>query len=112
MRLSELPSSPAFPIDVFPPPLRTYCHEVGAAIQTPVDFVCAAMLAVAGAAIGQSVNLRLARTWAEPPLSFLILVGRPGTAKTPIIRAVCNSAVGVHVSKRFRNGAKRLHFFQ
>jgi hypothetical protein len=22
------------------------------------------------------------------------------------------SAVGVHVSKRFRNGAKRLHFFQ
>jgi hypothetical protein len=68
--------------------LQTYCHEAAATIQAPAEFAGAAMLAVAGAAIGQSVNLSLSRTWAEPSLLYLILVGRPGTAKTPIIRVV------------------------
>jgi hypothetical protein len=84
--------------------LRTYCHEVATAIQTPVDFVGAAMLAAAGAAIGQSVNLRLARTWAEPPLLFLILVGRPGTAKSPTIRAVCKPLSAI--DRRLRQESK------
>jgi hypothetical protein len=88
LRLEELPASPAFPVDAFPPTLQTYCREVAEAVQAPVEFVGAAMLAVAGAAIGQSVNLSLSRTWAEPPLLYLILVGRPGTAKSPTIKTV------------------------
>jgi hypothetical protein len=88
LRLEELPASPAFPVDAFPPTLQTFCREVAEAVQAPVEFVGAAMLAVAGAAIGQSVNLSLSRTWAEPPLLYLILVGRPGTAKSPTIKTV------------------------
>ncbi len=89
LRLAELPKAPAFPVDVFPPPLRDFCNEAAAAIQAPSDFIGGAMLAVAGAAIGQSVNVSLMRTWHEPPLLFMILVARPGTAKTPAIRVVC-----------------------
>ena len=89
LRLEEKPPAPSFPVEAFPPPLRRYCREVAAAIQVPVEFVGAAMLAVAGAAVGQAVNLVLSRTWTEPPLLYLILVGRPGTAKSPTVREVC-----------------------
>jgi hypothetical protein len=68
LRLGELPPSPPFPVDVFPLPLQTYCHEAAATIQAPAEFVGVVMLAVAGAAIGQTVNLSLTRTWFEPTL--------------------------------------------
>jgi hypothetical protein len=53
-----------------------------------LDFIGAAMLAVAGAAMGQSVNIAVNRKWTEAPLLFMILVGRPGRAKSPVIRLV------------------------
>ncbi len=46
------------------------------------------MLAVASASIGQSVNLEIKRNWTEPTLLYLVLVGTPGTTKSPIIRKV------------------------
>jgi hypothetical protein len=91
-------------VDVFPPPLRAFCAEAAAATQAPVDFVGAAMLAVAGAAVGQSVNLALTRTWAEPPLVYLILVARPGKAKTPTIRLVCRPLT--MIDRRLREESK------
>jgi hypothetical protein len=54
----------------------------------PLDFVGAAMLAVAGAAIGQSFNIKLRRGWFEAPLLFVVLVAPPGKTKSPVIRAV------------------------
>jgi hypothetical protein len=88
MQLGELPSSPSFPVDVFPVALRTYCLEAAAALSAPVDFVGAAMLATAGAAVGQSMNIKIKRGWTEAPLLYLILVARPGKTKTPAIRTV------------------------
>ena len=87
LRLNETPKCPPFPLDVFPPPLRDYCREVAETILSPTDYVGASILAVAGAAIGQTVNLTVKRGWNEPALLWVILVGRPGTAKSPVIAA-------------------------
>ena len=51
----------------------------------PVDFVGASMLATAGAAIGQSVNIQVKRGWNEPPLLFGIIVAPPGKTKSPVV---------------------------
>jgi hypothetical protein len=88
LRLHEPPPALPFPVEVFPPTLQTYCQEVAATTRAPIDFVGAAMLTVAGAAIGQSVNLRLSRKWREAPLLYTILVARPGRTKSPVIRIV------------------------
>src|SRR5262249_3786284 len=57
LRLAEPPRVRPFPVQVLPPPLRRYCREVAAATLAPVDLVGSTMLAVAGAAIGQSVQV-------------------------------------------------------
>jgi hypothetical protein len=88
LRFEELPQSPPFPVEVFPPALQKYCREAAAALQAPIEFVACAMLAVLSAAIGQSVGLKLRRIWAESALLYIILVGRPGTAKSPTIQSV------------------------
>ncbi len=88
LRLNQPPTPPPFPIDVFPTFLKDYALAVAGAVQTPIDLVGGAMLAVASAAIGQSVHLRLRRTWSEPPILFMLIVADPGKKKTPAIRVV------------------------
>ena len=107
LRLEEIPLAPSFPVDAFPPPLRRYCREVAAAIQVPVEFVGATMLAVAAAAVGQSVNLALSRTWTEPPLLYLILVGRSGSGKSPTVREVCRPLSAIDRRLRRESTAAR-----
>ena len=68
--------------------LQTYCRELAEATLAPLDFVGLSMLVTAGAAIGQSVNIRVKRGWNEAPLLFGILVAQPGKTKSPVIRAV------------------------
>jgi hypothetical protein len=75
-----------FPIESFPPRLQDLIRELAASMTTPEDFVGASMLAVAGAAIGQSVNLALTRTWTEGPQLYVALVGDPGQKKTPPLK--------------------------
>jgi Protein of unknown function (DUF3987) len=53
---------------------------------TSVDLVGASLLAVAGSAIGQSVNLRLTSTWAEAPQLYVALVGLAGVKKSPPLK--------------------------
>jgi Protein of unknown function (DUF3987) len=77
-----------FPVEVFPPSLQEFCRGVADAKSAPLDFVGASMLAVAGAAIGQSVNIEIKSDWTEPPLLYMILVAPPGKTKSPVIRAV------------------------
>ncbi len=87
LRLREPPKAMSFPVDVFPLGLEKYCRNVAESTLCPVDFVGAAMLATAGAAIGQSVNLQVKWGWTEAPLLYLVVVAAPGKAKTPAIRA-------------------------
>jgi hypothetical protein len=87
-RFSEPPPALPFPVDVFPLCLQGYCRELAEAKLAPLDFVGLSMLVTAGAAIGQSVNIRVKRGWNEPPLLYGILVAQPGKTKSPVVRAV------------------------
>ena len=46
------------------------------------------MLAVAGAAIGQSINVRIKCGWDEPCLVYIVQIARPGRGKSPANKAV------------------------
>jgi hypothetical protein len=105
LRLADSPRPLPFPVEVFPPPLRDYCREVAATQFAPLDFVGAAMLAVAGAAIGQSFNVRVKRRWTEAPLLLLLLVARPGRAKSHVIRAVVRPLT--EIDRRLRLESQR-----
>lgn len=88
LKLSEPPAIEPAPVAVLPPALAAYCRAVAEATRTPPDFALAALLTVAGAAVGQSVNLRINRNWTEAPLLYTVLVAPPGKRKSPVIRAV------------------------
>ena len=93
-----------FPVEVFPRELQAYCRAVAEAKLAPLDFVGASMLTVAGAAIGQSVNIAVKRDWAEAPLLFMILVAPPGSTKTPVIHAVVKPLT--EIDRRLRDQAR------
>src|SRR5262245_8822996 len=83
------PEPPAFPFDVFPPLLATFCREVAVATSTPLDYVGLTMLVVAGAAIGNSRALCLKEnSWYELPLFYAANVGDPASGKTPAMEAI------------------------
>ena len=65
LRIGKPPRAPVFPVDVFPVPLRAFCKEAARALLVPTDFVGGTMLATAGAAVGQSVNVTIKRGWTE-----------------------------------------------
>jgi len=105
LRLGEAPAVEPFPIDVFPLLLQKYCREVAESTHAPDDFVGVSMLTTAGAAVGQSVNIRLKRRWTEPPLSYCVLVADPGKAKTPAIRSVVRPLA--EIDARLRDESRR-----
>lgn len=88
LRLKESHKVEPFPIDVFPPPLARLCREVADSIRTAIDIPGLGMLTVAGAAIGQSVQIRIKPTWTESALLYSVVIASPGRAKTPALRLV------------------------
>ncbi len=80
--LNAPPAVPPFPVDVFPPPLRTYAAEVAWAVNAPVDFVGVPMLVASSGAIGNSRWLSITGSHAQPPVIFAAVVGRPGSGKS------------------------------
>lgn len=86
--LKQAPEAAPFPVDVFPEPLRRFCRGVGEVTLTPPDMAGCAMLAVASAAIGQSCQVVIKRTWKESPLLYLLTVADPGRTKSPVIKLV------------------------
>jgi hypothetical protein len=88
LRYADPPQPLPFPVEVFPVALQKYCQQVAESTRAPVDFVGTVMLVAAGAAIGQSVNLRVKRTWLQAPLLYGILVAPPGKMKSPVISRV------------------------
>jgi hypothetical protein len=89
-----------FPVDVFPQQLQAYCQEVADAMLVPCDFVGASMLAVAGAAICQSVNIEVKRGWTQAPLLYMILVAPPGRTKSPVITEVVKPLAAIDAELR------------
>jgi len=84
--LTELPAVPGFPVDVFPPMVRTFVRELGAATDSPADAAAAMLLAFVGGAIGNSRWIQVKPGFEQPPLLFLASVAKPGRGKSPPFR--------------------------
>ena len=88
LRLGEIPEAAPFPIDVLPPPVARLVTAGAEAIGCPPDYLAAFALAVAGGAIGRSVNLRLKEGYFAHPTTFIVGIGPPSDGKTPALKAV------------------------
>jgi hypothetical protein len=77
-----------FPSAALPEPLARLIEAGSAVMNAPADYFGMAMLAVAGAAIGNSRCLRITGTHREPPLLYVGIVGEPGTKKSPVLSLI------------------------
>ncbi|ADG06636.1 YfjI family protein [Kyrpidia tusciae] len=77
-----------FPVDVFPSSLARFVAEGAASLNCPPDFIGVPMLSVAGAIIGTSNVIRPKADRTEYARIWTIVVGNPGSAKTPALETV------------------------
>jgi hypothetical protein len=83
--ISRLGSSDAseFPIRAFPNLAREFIERGSAARGIPLEFVAMPLLACTGAVIGNRLRLQIKRGWQELPIVWSVVVGPPGSGKTP-----------------------------
>lgn len=85
---SELPPAPNLPLrDVIGPRLAQWVENAAEAKGAPADYVFAAMLAVAGATIGNARWASPWKGWNEPPVIWTMCIGLPSAGKSPAIDA-------------------------
>lgn len=80
---------PPFP-EVLPAGWMPWALEAAEAAGCPVDYVALALLAAAGALIGNGRWGQPWPDWAEPPALFTGLIGRPSSGKSPGLDVVTN----------------------
>lgn len=84
----DLPAAPVLPLDVFGPDWAACIRSAAEVKSAPPDYVVAALLAAAGAAIG---NTRWVSPWsgrAEPPILWTMAIGAPSSNKSPGMDAI------------------------
>lgn len=85
---AELPAAPRLPLrDVLGPGLAQWVEDAAEAKGAPTDYVFAALLTVAGSAIGNSRWASPWRGWNEPPVIWSMCIGLPSAGKSPAIDA-------------------------
>lgn len=84
------PRSGEFPIEALPACLQRFCREIARSMACPVDFPAVTILALAGAAIGNTRALEIKRGWTEGARMYIAIVSPPGSAKSPAVDAVCS----------------------
>lgn len=80
---AELGMCIEFPIEAMPEVVRPMITQGATAIQCPPDFIAVPLLACLGAAIGRTRVIEVKPGWRESTLLWTVVVGRPGTAKSP-----------------------------
>jgi hypothetical protein len=85
---TDLPAVDPFPIEVFPAVLQRYIREGAEAYGCCVDYFGHAMIAVAATAIGASREIELKDTFRTCPSVYAASIGRPGSAKSPVLARV------------------------
>lgn len=84
----ELPPAPTLPLrDVLGLRLAQWVEDAAKAKGAPPDYVFAALLAVAGATIGNARWVSPWPSWSEPPVIWSMCIGLPSAGKSPAIDA-------------------------
>jgi hypothetical protein len=86
--LTETPAGDSFPLATLPASLAHFVKAVALARNCPVDFAAVPLLVLAGSAIGASRALQIKPGWQERPCLYAAVIGPPGSAKTPALKAV------------------------
>jgi hypothetical protein len=84
--LGAAPEAPPFPLDVLPGPLHHFVAEAARALHCPADLVAVPLLVLAGGAAGNARHLALTASHVQAPCLYAVVVGRPGTAKSPALK--------------------------
>lgn len=81
--------SPEFPVDAFPDRIQEIILKAHEGMNHPIDYIGSSLIAVAGAAVGNSIRVQLMADWVEKPIIYMALVGEAGTNKSaPLAFAV------------------------
>lgn len=82
----EQPARPEFPVEVFPPWIRTFVSEVAEALQVPVDLPAMLALVVLAAALSKKAIIRRDNSWVEPLNIYVIVVLPPASRKSAVFK--------------------------
>ena len=86
---SDLREPPDLPLnEVLGPRLSAWVAHAACARASPPDYVLAALLAVAGAVIGNTRWAAPWAGWAEPPVLWAMAIGSPSAGKSPGLDAI------------------------
>jgi hypothetical protein len=86
--LGQVPEAAPFPEGVLPAAVEKFVKDVAFARACPPDYAALPVLVIAGSAIGASRVLEIKQGWRERPCLYGAVVGPPGSAKTPALKAV------------------------
>lgn len=87
--MGETLTAVKFPLgETFGPHWSEWITQSAEAKSAPVDYVVAALLAVAGTAIGNTRWVSPWEGWAEPPVLWTMAIGSPSSNKSPGLDAV------------------------
>ncbi len=84
-----------FPIDAIPKVLRPFIEKGAEAIQCPLDFIGVPLFTAMGAVIGRTHMLEVKPGWLESTALWAVVVGEPGTAKSPAMNLALKPLFGI-----------------
>lgn len=71
------------PLDAFPAKIQDMILALARQENYTIEYMMASLLVAVSTAIGNAVNIRIRGGWISNSALYMILVGRPGTGKTP-----------------------------
>nr|WP_287049291.1 DUF3987 domain-containing protein [Culturomica sp.] len=71
------------PLDAFPAKIQDMILALARQENYTIEYMMASLLVAVSTAIGNTVNIRIRGGWVSNSALYMILVGRPGTGKTP-----------------------------
>ena len=81
----EVVEVPEFPLEVFPPELKTFFEDSSKDLSIDSGMIAVPFLATAGTCIGPKCSLEVKRKWSEMPSIWVCTVAETGQAKTPAL---------------------------
>lgn len=102
MMVDEKIEAPKFDISVIPDPYLDYCMDVAEAIQCPIEFPFIGVMTAASIVLGASCEMRpkTRSNWPVTPNLWGLVIGDPGTRKSPAITAAQSILAKLQTSTR------------
>ncbi|MFN0137997.1 MAG: DUF3987 domain-containing protein [Phycisphaerae bacterium] len=89
-----------FPVHVLPARVREFVVAVSLATGTDVSFASMSALVVLAGCIGNRIAVQLKSGWPEPSVLWGVLLGRSGSVKSPVLRAVTRPLIEIYKQSR------------